>query len=591
MNLTSTPLVTTLLACVYLVSGCASAPTEVQERAPLWEASFQNKIEFQTLVDNDLLVAGTSRHLYGIDPRSGRQLWRMRNVHARAGDVITVGDAPYLLISDSAGGLFDDRGTNLLAVNRGTGEILWESALLSGKVLQAAVESARGILFVVSVSGSHGDDRGVLSSLLPGKGLFSGLEREPVLHALELSTGRLLWSRNFGQEVRMQAVPVDEPSTARELEYTRPFVLSLYRAPLAGMERVCLTYSGIRCYGSTTGEPLWEQSFDVLSDSLALSYADPVVDGRLLYTSGDSRVRAFDMETGKQVWRSRRLGPVPELYYDQRAIFAQLGGHFYDIASEEWKWKGSFGAAALDRKSGELLWRFKDAAGAVTNLLIYGDRVWLADADELIALDRRSGAVLTRIEHELRDRPVYVALNADRRILLVGENEVAAYHEVTGKQLWHSWQRPVGPSLWSRFSGNLLHATGSVLKLGSYVVANVSGLLPAIPSLTLPLGGVSVKLINTKSLVVEKSGSAGRRFSYQSGSIDEDKGSAYLSGDHQFFVSEPKGHNQALAMVNLRNGETERLIALPSDEPNLVIDEGNRRVYQAFGARLVAISL
>jgi outer membrane protein assembly factor BamB len=336
---------------------------------------------------------------------------------------------------------------------------------------------------------------------------------------------------------------------------------------------------------------LWEQSFDVLADSLALSYADPVADGRVLYTTGGSRVRAFDFATGKPLWHSRRLGPVPELHYDQRAIYVQLGGQFYDIKSEKWKWEGGFGAAALDRDTGKMLWRFKDAAGAVTNLLVYADRVWLADADELIALDRRSGAVLTRVEHGLRDRPVYVALNADRRILLVGENEVAAYHEVTGKRLWHNWQKPVRPSLWSRFSGNLLRATGSVLKLGSYVVANVSGLLPAIPSLTLPLGGVSVKLVNTKNLVAQTSGSAGRRFSYQSGSIDEDRGTAYLRGGHQFFITEPKGHDQALAMVNLRNGETERLIALPSDEPNLVIDEGNRRIYQAFGTRLVAIPL
>ncbi len=576
---------------VWLSAGCATAP-EVQERPPAWEIKFEHPIGFQTLIDDGLLVTATSRHLYGINLANGQRRWRLRNISASAGDLMTIGDAPYILISDASGGHYDDAGTHMLAVDRHSGELVWESPVLKGRVLQATVDPVNGVLFVVTVPQAHGDDRGVLSSILPGKGLFSGLKREPQLHALELSTGRLLWQQAFGQKVALR--PSYRPILDDDAEwvFNRPFTLGLYHPPLVADGKLCVTYSGVRCFDARNGQLLWQQKFDVIEDDLALSYANPVLQGNLIYTSGNNRIRVFNISTGKQLWRSKRFDFVPEVLVDKDVVYGQLGGRFFDIGKEKWVWKGDFGAVALDRQTGKVVWKYKDAMGSITNLLVFGELVWFADGERLLAINRKTGAVSVEIEHELQKRPIFVALNEDRRILLISEDAVAAYHEVTGKRLWYTQHPQARPSIWRRFSSGLLQASGSVLKLGSFVIANVGGLLPAIPALTLPLGGrVKVKLINTKTLVVDTSRDTGRRFVYQASAVADNAPYTNLRGGYQYFITQPKGHDQALAAVNLRTGKTDRLVALPSRYPNLVIDEANGNIYQAIEKRLVAVPL
>ncbi|NOZ10178.1 MAG: PQQ-binding-like beta-propeller repeat protein [Gammaproteobacteria bacterium] len=580
-----------IVVWVGLSAGCATT-AEVQKRPPAWEMQFEYPIGFQTLIDDGLLVVGTSRHLYGINLANGQRRWRLRNISANAGDLMTIGDAPYILISDAAGGHYDDTGTHMLAVDRRSGELVWESSALKGRVLQATVDPVNGILFVVTVQRAHGDDRGVLSGILPGKGLFSGLKREPHLHALELSTGRSLWHQDFGKKVTLQ--PSYRPTLGEDARWVfdRPFTLGLYHPPLAVAGKLCVTYGGVRCFNARDGQPLWQQKFNVVEDHLALSYANPVLQGDVLYTSGDNRVRVFNVSTGKQLWRSDRFDFIPEVLVDKDVVYGQLGGRFFDIKKEKWVWKGDFGAVALDRQTGQVIWKYKDAMGSITNLLVFGQLVWFADGERLLAINRKTGAVVVEAEHELQKQPVFVALNEDRRILLISEDAVAAYHGVTGKRLWYTQHPQPGSSIWRRFSAGLLQASGSVLKVGSFVIANVGGLLPAIPALTLPLGGrVKVKLINTKNLVVNKSRDTGRRFVYQASTTADNAPYANLRGGYQYFITQPQGNDQALAAVDLRTGKTDRLVALPSRYPNLVIDEANGRIYQAFEKRLVAVPL
>ena len=68
------------VALALLLGGCASAPPEPERPAVSWEQTFEYPVRFQRIIDEQLLVVGTSRHLFGLDPRTGRQLWRARNV-------------------------------------------------------------------------------------------------------------------------------------------------------------------------------------------------------------------------------------------------------------------------------------------------------------------------------------------------------------------------------------------------------------------------------------------------------------------------------------------------------------------------------
>ncbi|MFM7273373.1 MAG: hypothetical protein ACKO4A_05875, partial [Gammaproteobacteria bacterium] len=127
------------LVAVLLLAGCASAPPEPEAPELSWEQRFEYPVRFQRLIDEQLLVVGTSRHLFGLDPRSGQPLWRARNIAAGSQDVVAVPGAGYLLVMDAAGGSFDDSDTHVLAIDRYDGEPFWESARIPGKVQQALI--------------------------------------------------------------------------------------------------------------------------------------------------------------------------------------------------------------------------------------------------------------------------------------------------------------------------------------------------------------------------------------------------------------------------------------------------------------------
>ena len=320
-----------------------------------------------------------------------------------------------------------------------------------------------------------------------------------------------------------------------------------------------------------------------------MSYANPIVEKTTIITAGDHRVRSYDLATGRKLWQSRKFDIIPEILAGKEIVYGQLGGRFLHLDKEKWKWKGDFGVFALDKSNGKTLWKYDNANDAISNVLVYGDEVWLADEKTLFALDRFSGKKRHRIRHKFEDPPVYVALNEANQILLVGEGEAAAFDPHKGTAEWHVRHEPIGPGAWRRFATGLLHASGNILKFGSFVLSHGSGLLP---SLAIPLGSVNFKVLNTKRIVSRGLGRSGRRMTYQSGFSGHWDGNQSLSGNFQYFITKPKGTKHvALAMVNLSNGRTERLIRMDADRPNLVLDEGNNMVYETFGHRLVALPL
>lgn len=574
---------------VMLVTACASAPPPLQDEPPAWSLQFERPIEFQLLIHDELLVVGTTRHLYGIDPATGIKLWRKRNIVATSRDLVSLGKNSYILVNDAAGGAFNDRDTNILALDEKTGEIVWESRLLEGKILQGALSESKELLFFTTVVNPHGDDRGFLSGTLGRKGLGSGFKQQPYLNAMEVATGKVLWQRAFHEAVPMS------PSRARQLDENaewsdiRSFDLSLYRQPFATDKLVCLTYAGINCYHARTGEPAWQDRFSVIKNDLALSYSNPMKDQKNIITTGEKRVRAYDLNSGKLVWRSRRFGIIPELMVGKQLVYGQLGGRFFNFHKEKWQWKGKFGVFALNKATGKTVWKYNNANDAISNLLVYRRNIWLADEHRLIALDRFDGDKQFSLRHKFKRPPVYIALNEVGHILVVGEGEAAAFDPQQGKLLWHVQHPPVGPGAWRRFSMALLHASGNILKFGSFVLARGGSLMP---SLSIPLGTVDFKIINTKRIVANSLGRSGRRMTYQSGSTGSGVGNANLSGNYQYFVTQPKGQKHvALAVVNLSRGKTERMIRMDADRPNLVIDEGNNKIFEIFGRQIVALPL
>ena len=43
---------------------------------PIWSQTLERPVAFHNLVDTRILIAATGRHLYGMDPNTGRIRWR-----------------------------------------------------------------------------------------------------------------------------------------------------------------------------------------------------------------------------------------------------------------------------------------------------------------------------------------------------------------------------------------------------------------------------------------------------------------------------------------------------------------------------------
>lgn len=581
-----------ILLLLGIVAGAVAAPETVQSSSGdvAWQHEFDHPIEFQSIINRNLLVVGTSRHLYGIRPQSGEILWRKRNMNVATSDLTLVGDASYFLVNDAGGGAFSDQSTNVLALEQQRGEILWESGVIEGKVLQATLDPYGGMAYIASVKDAHGDDRGFLSAALPNKGFRSGFKREPHISALNVSSGKVLWTRSFGKKVPMSPAYRAVLDDDAEWLFTRPFDLSLFHPPLVADSKLCVTYYGIRCYDRATGALAWDESFAVLTDDLALSYAYPLVRNGVVMTAGTRRVRAFALDSGRQRWRSRRFRMISSLIDPGgETVFARLGGHFFDIKKERWLWRGDFGVVALDKSTGKTQWRYAKARGSITNLLLLENQIWLADKKWLICLNRHDGSVCLRTPHKLEQSPVIIGLNNNSKITLIGESEAASFEPVAGNRLWHTNYTQPGPGAWRRFSRSMINASGNALRFGSFVVGHAGGF---IPSLAVPVAGVNVKLLSGKKLVKNSSGRLGRQITANAHTEDGTGLKKVTPTGYHYFVIQPEGSERhALVVINLANGNTESQVALNSESPNIAIDEANALIYAVDVRRLSAVPI
>lgn len=571
------------------LAGCTTLPPPELDANVVWERSFEHKVRFHSFADPQLLVVGTQRHLYGLKPQSGDQIWRERNINPAQQDVYSSVDGTSLLISDAAGGQFEDQDTHFLSLKKQTGELQWESPALLGLAAQAVVHPQDQRLVVATLEQPHGDDRGLLHSVLPGKGLRGGMHRAPTLVGLDLESGNVLWRTPLTHKVRLR--PTDTPTTDETIDsQERLFNLNAFRPPFIAGDYTCITYSGISCYHSVTGEVAWSHRFTVLKKDLALSYATPLALGERLIVASNSRLMSFDARTGERHWQTPKTSVLPEIVADTNTAYAQLGGQFYDLDSERWVWRGDFGAMAVDLDTGTHLWHFKKAKKSITNLQIVDQRVWLADSRNLFSLIRRTGAVDQKIKHRFKEQPVFAVLNRDKNLVLVSQTEAAAFDQNTGQRLWYAHYPKPKPTTWRRVSAQLLRLSGGLLRVGSMAVSISSGLVPTMPAI--PIAGVGLKVFSSKRLLTRTTKKVASNFRGTASAISGTSNFTDLGEHYQYFLTQIDGVDEVvMASVDINTGATVGLVELPSSDPNLVIDHSAGVLYQASGQKLTAIDL
>jgi outer membrane protein assembly factor BamB len=370
---------------------------------PVWQTNLDGKVRFYQTTDFGILLAGSENSLYALDGKTGERLWRRQHRGLDETSITPVPATDLILLS-----LDEGDKSRVEAIDLLSGATLWRSDKVKGDVMQLAVEPEQDLLAVVLVKKARGN-------------VGDELKRSPQIHVLRLSDGEELWKKELESDVEMM------PSRFGENLGEIPFTLDNYRPPLMLDGRLYLFYEGASAFDARTGKEADRERFKINEGGLALTEADPVFDEKFIYASGRGKVRAINRQSGKIEWEAKDLGVTPEMAVVGNVLYVRTGGQFTRIKDGETEEKGSFGVSAIDTKNGKTLWRYKGADKGLTNF-VFADAgtILVADRDDLITIDARTGKKVSEFEHDV-ERAQFVLINERGEAVVGGRDEIAAF--------------------------------------------------------------------------------------------------------------------------------------------------------------------
>ena len=377
--------------------------TSLSYAQPVWQANLDGKVQFYQTTDFGIVLAGSENSLFAIDGQTGDRLWRKKTRSLDETSITPIPSTDLILVSSDEGDKSRVEAVDLLS-----GETLWKSDKVKGDVMQLAVEPQSDLLAVVLVKKAKGK-------------VGEEFKRSPVVHVFRLSNGDELWKKELDSDVQMMPSRFDSEA---EVAYT----LDNYRAPLILDGRVYLFYEGVTSYDAQSGKEGERERFSVNEGGLALTEADPVFDEKYLYTSGKGKVRAVNRKNFKVEWEAKDLGVTPEMAVVGNVLYVRTGGGFTRIKDGETDEKGSFGVSAIDTGNGKTLWRYKGADKGLTNFVFAdANTILVADRDDLITIDARTGKKIDEFEHDV-EKAQFVLINESGAAVVGGRDEIAAFN-------------------------------------------------------------------------------------------------------------------------------------------------------------------
>jgi outer membrane protein assembly factor BamB len=600
---------------ILLVVLCTASSAVVA--AGRWSANLDGKVRFYQSTELGVLIVGTETSLYAVDGETGEVLWRRKNVKLDETDVAPVPGTDMLLLNLESGSK-----TRVEAIDLMTGSALWRSDKVRGAVMQMAVDQNANLLALVLVREARGKAK-------------EGFKRKPVIHVFDLSTGKELWKRDLENEVEMMPARWGDNDDV-------PYTLDNYRSPAFLDDRLYLFYEGLSSLDAHTGKERRSEKFRVNEEGLALTEADPVADERHVYTSGRGKVRAISRLSGEEVWEAKDLGSVPEMILTRDVLYARTGGQFARLRDGETVERGPYGVSAIDLEKGKVLWRYKGADKGITNVVLPdAATVVVADRDDLIIIDARTGKRRTKISHAV-ERAAFVLLNERGDAVVGGKNEIAAFDLKTGANVWRSRHNPPGRGLLRTVAAVAARAAALYFRYGSAASTAFRGvqllntlnglrsgltLRAALPSLTTLASNkaneyarerISTFGILARARQLSASRQRLTRPSVDMPSIDrpsvdvEDRlldrldpahqlarlsrfllrtrRLAALRGQWMYFYTD-LGRSNGLAGVNVNTGSTERSIRMNTPDDRFLSDEEANLLYVSQDNRLLAYAL
>jgi outer membrane protein assembly factor BamB len=409
--------------------------------AQVWTARLDQTVRFYQTTDLGVLLVGTEKSLYAIDGSTGETLWRRKDASLDETDVAPIPGSDLVLLAFQKG-----ERTRVEAVDILNGDTVWKSEKIRGGVMQMAVDPTANLLAVVLVKDAKGRAK-------------EGFKRHPLLHVLNLASGDELWKQEISETEMM---PSRWPDGDSEVDYT----LDNYRPPVFLDGRLYLFYEGLTSYDARTGKSRLREKYRVNEEGFALTEAEPIFDQSVIYTSGHGRVRAISRDTGDTEWEAKDLGQTPEMLLVENILYVRTGGQFTRLKDGETVEHGSYGVSAIDARNGNVLWRYKGADKGITNLVLPDpSSIVVADRDDLITIDSRTGKRRSRIKHGIV-RAAFAVLNESGNIVVGGQSEIAAFDQASGRELWRARHTPPGRGIFKTVTAIAARAASLYFRYG-----------------------------------------------------------------------------------------------------------------------------
>jgi outer membrane protein assembly factor BamB len=356
MRRTGAGVTATVLA---LVMACAAHAANT-----LWTYKSPVDIKWHKLTDLSTLLVGTDIGIMALDPEKGTTIWERTDLKKVAEfQVEEIKATPVLLVGVNEGG-FSNK-TKLVGLDITSGETLWETEKVKGATVGVLPVYPKSLV-VVFTSKNAGASKD-----------------EPDMIALDMLTGEIKWQTEFPDNVDLQLADASG-------KFFPKYDLSGYEDPVYEGDLAFFTYRGLHCFDLNTGKLVYGVPYDVTEKTYKKANARAIIDGDVIYTSAKGVIRAHDKATGAVKWVSKDFGGgVAQMAIRGNIIYCRMGGQFYEYKDREWKLAKPLGIVAVDKITGNVLWKYDKAKDGITNiaLLPNQDVVLLADSKSMIGLD------------------------------------------------------------------------------------------------------------------------------------------------------------------------------------------------------------
>ncbi len=347
-------------------SPLAMASTEV------WQQPVKDKILWGRTTVYGTLLIGAKGSLSSYNPETGEVMWTREDFSNLAPyEVREVSGYPILIVVQSTG--IAGSKSIIEAIDMGSGQTKWKTDKMFGAPLGIyTVPDKTMTIFVSNVYTDKNKDPGIY------------------LLAFDAVTGEQKWESPF--PVNPKKIPLYVADNSGMFSVTLD--LGGYQDPVFDGNNAYFSIAGLHCVDVTTGNILWGVEFPTADKTYKKSYAAPIIEGDVVYATGNGEVYAVDKNTGEVKWKSEKVrsGLISQLIVADEMVLAKIGGNFFSPGAKDFLLDKPLAVKSYNKTDGSALWEYTGASGGLTNLVYLPalHTVMLADAKSLIGIDSQS---------------------------------------------------------------------------------------------------------------------------------------------------------------------------------------------------------